>query len=41
VVDTGKFQALGWLPATDTAHGLAAMLQAESGESGPAVQRLS
>ena len=29
VVDTGKFQALGWRPTTDTARGLAAMLETE------------
>jgi len=40
VVDTGKFQALGWRPAMDTARGLAAMLQAEKDEATPAVQRL-
>jgi UDP-glucose 4-epimerase len=40
VVDTGKFQALGWRPATDTKRGLAAMLQTEDGESAPAMQRL-
>lgn len=35
VVDTGKFQALGWRPATDTPRGLAAMLKAGNGESAP------
>lgn len=40
VVNTGKLQALGWRPATDTARGLAAMLQTEDGEAAPVVQRL-
>ena len=39
VVDTGKFQALGWCPTTDTARGLAAMLETEDGQSVSAMQR--
>ena len=39
VVDTGKFQALGWRPTTDTARGLAAMLETQDGQSVSAMQR--
>jgi nucleoside-diphosphate-sugar epimerase len=40
VVDAGKFQALGWRPTTDTARGLAAMLETQDGQSVSAMQRM-
>jgi UDP-glucose 4-epimerase len=35
IVDTSKFEALGWKPVKDTAHGLAEMLQAGDAEGAP------